>query len=270
MRADEVIRKYPDIKIEELLPHFPRLNMSDYPELRNYSWGDCHKGSMGAGDLFLASEMANMMKLKKGMRILDLGAGKCNSSIFLAKHYGMRVVAADLRVDPSDNWKRIKKAGVENYVVPIKMAARNIPFAEQYFDAVFSMNSYFYFGTDDLYLLYLTKFIKEHGKICIAGPCYSTELTKDTPKEFLYDPPDFKESYSCHSPGWWKNHFEKMDLVDVLFCEEHPKGREMWLDSVRWRIEDGHKLEDFKQDVIMLLSDKERFITYFTLLAEKR
>jgi len=61
-----------------------------------------------------------------------------------------------------------------------------------------------------------------------------------------------------------------MDLVDVLFCEEHPKGREMWLDSVCWRIEDGHKLEDFKQDVVMLLSDKERFITYFTLLAEKR
>ena len=44
----------------------------------------------------------------------------------------------------------------------------------------------------------------------------------------------------------------------------------LWLDGIRWRIEDGHKLEDFKQDVIMLLSDKERFITYFTLLAEKR
>jgi hypothetical protein len=101
-------------------------------------------------------------------------------------------------------------------------------------------------------------------------------LTADTPKEFLYDPPHFTESFAVHSPSWWRHHFETTGVVRLLACEEHPRGREFWLDQVRWLLEEHHPrdMEPWMrqmlfQEIVMLLKDKERFVTYLTLIAEK-
>ena len=265
MDVEDIKKNYSDIDLNELCVHFPRIPMSDYPKLNEYSWEDCHDGSMGGGGLFLAWEMAEKMGLRKGMHILDLGCGNCASSIFLAKHYGVHVVAADLNIDPSNNCKRVEYAGVSELVNPMKIDAIDLPFEHDYFDTIFAMNSYLYFGTDNSYLPYLLKFLKRSGRICIAGPCYSHELTPDTPKDLLES-----ESNLYHSPDWWENHFEKSGLVNVLSCQEHLKGYEFWLDMIRWRIESGDPKKDIYNDVIMLLSDKKRFITYFMLTAQKQ
>ena len=270
MDLQKLKENYPNIESKELYKLFPRIDMSDYPELSGYSWEACHQCSLGGGALFLASEMAQKMELEAGMRVLDLGCGLGASSIFLAKHYAVTVVAADSQVSPSVNWQNVQRAGLEGRVIPVRMDARDIFYPEGYFDAVFSMNAYLYFGTDDLYLPYLTQFMRDSGRICIAGPCYAGELGPDTPKELLED-----ESLAYHSPQWWGNHFFKTGLVDVLDCQEHPKGREFWLDMVRWIVEDartnGEAYPDFLlHDMVMLLSDPRRFVTYFLLLAEKR
>lgn len=269
MRSNEIISKLPNVKPKELIGFFPKINVEEYPELSGYSWEDCHKGSIGAGDLFLACELGKKMKLQEGMKILELGAGNCLSSIYLSKKYKVEIYAADLWIDPTSNWKRVKEEDIDRYVKPIKMDARDVIFPEEYFDVIFSMNSYFYFGTDDLYLPYILKHLKKDGIICIASPCYAQEFDEKIPKEFLFDPPENKESYSIHSPLWWENHFKKIGLVEIIECCEHPKGREFWLDSIRWRIENGDNIEDFTQDVIMLLKDDKRLLTYFTLLAKK-
>jgi cyclopropane fatty-acyl-phospholipid synthase-like methyltransferase len=73
------------------------------------------------------------MNLKEGMRILELGAGNCLSSIYIAKEYDIEVFATDLYVNPNSNWERIKEENVEDNVIPIKMDARNIPFSENGF-----------------------------------------------------------------------------------------------------------------------------------------
>lgn len=277
MELDEFKTRFPDIEPEQLFPHFPRMAVEEYPELNSHSWEDCHRGFMGAGGLFLVSEMAQRLNLVKGMRVLDLCCGQCASSIFLARHYGVRVIALDREIDPTENWKRIEAAGLADEIVPIKQDARDIPLPEGYFDAVFCLNSYFYFGTDDLYLPYLARFIRPGGRIGITSPCYASELAPDTPRELLYDPPGFEESYSVHSPQWWRRHFEAMGLVKLLTCQEHPKGREFWLDQVRWFLEQRHPREMASwmqemvyHEIIMLLSDQDRFVTYMTLLAEKR
>ena len=266
---NDIIKKLPNIERSELNKYFSKIDLEDYPELDNYSWEDCHKGSMGAGDLFLTSELAKKMNLKEGIRILELGAGNCLSSIYLAKKYDVEVFAADLYVNPNSNWEKIKEENVEDNVIPIKMDARDIPFPENYFDIVFSMNSYFYFGTDDSYSPYLLNFIKANGLICIASPCFAEEFKSSIPEEFLFDLPDNLESYLIHSPDWWENHFQKMGLVKIIECSEHPKGREFWLDSIRWRIKSGDKMEDFMQDIIILLKDEKNLLSYFTLIAEK-
>jgi len=158
----------------------------------------------------------------------------------------------------------------------MNMDARNILLPEDYFDAVFCLNSYFYFGTDDLYLPYMTRFIRAGGRIGIASPCYAEELTSETCQEFLYDPPHYTESLAVHSPKWWRHQFEASRIVQVLECEKHPKGREFWLDQVRWLVEECHPRdmapwmrEMVYREIVMLLSDRNEFVTYMTLLAEK-
>jgi cyclopropane fatty-acyl-phospholipid synthase-like methyltransferase len=42
-----------------------------------------------------------------------MGCGKAISSIFLAKEFGVEVWAADLWVKPTENWERIRGAGLD-------------------------------------------------------------------------------------------------------------------------------------------------------------
>jgi len=111
--------------------------------------------------------------------------------------------------------------------------------------------------------------------VCIASPCYARELTPDTPDEFLYDAPDFVESYAVHSPRWWRQHLQATG-IEVLHCQEHPRGREFWLDEIRWLLEACHPrdMEPWMRqmvyrEIVMLLRDDERFVTYLTLVAVK-
>ena len=63
--------------------------------------------------------------------------------------FGVTVYAVDTEI-PSDLAQRVVAAGVEDLVVPVCSDARTLPFSPGFFDAVFSMNAFFYFGTGDL------------------------------------------------------------------------------------------------------------------------
>ncbi len=110
------------------------------------------------------------MDLKPGMRILDLGCGKAVSSIFFAREFGVHVTAADLWIKPHENQRRIDAAGLADRVTPILAEAHALPFAERAFDAIVSLDAYQYFGTDDLYLGYIAKFLKPGGHLGIVVP----------------------------------------------------------------------------------------------------
>jgi cyclopropane fatty-acyl-phospholipid synthase-like methyltransferase len=74
------------------------------------------------------------------------------SSIFLHREFGVEVWAVDLWFSVTENLQRIRDAGVENGVFPIHADARSLPFADEFFDAIISIDSFIYYGTDDLYL----------------------------------------------------------------------------------------------------------------------
>jgi hypothetical protein len=57
-----------------------------------------------------------------------------------------------------------------------------LPFAEGYFDAVLSFDAYHCFGTNDLYLGYLSKFVRPRGRLALAVPGLARELLEGPPE----------------------------------------------------------------------------------------
>ena len=119
--------------------------------------------SGGACSLWLTEWLVEALDLRPGMRVLDLGCGLAMSSIFLRREFGVQVWATDLWFDATNNLQRIRDADVHDGVFPIHADARSLPFATEFFDAIVSIDSFVYYGTDDLYLNYLARFLKPGG-----------------------------------------------------------------------------------------------------------
>ena len=269
-----VISSWPDIDGKTALSALRAVDRSRYPELDRYSRADIYRNIQGEGGLFLADDMARALELRPGMRVLDLGCGTGETSLFLARHFGVHVVAVDKRLDETLLAGRAAGEGLAPLLTPRRQDVRRLSPADGLFDAVFSMNAYFYFGTDDLFTPYLLNLVRDGGRICIASPCYREELSRDTPEEFLIEFPD---CLAVHSPAWWRHHFEKTRGVDILQCGLHPHSREFWEDFVRAKIEGTEPRLMTKAEadgVLMFLKvlnrDTACFISHLFLLAEKR
>ena len=147
------------------------------------------ENEMGPNVLWLTEALCEKMELRPGMRVLDMGCGKAMSSIFLAKEFDLEVWAVDLWIDPTENWKRIREANLEDRVFPLHVEAHALPFPEEFFDAIVSLDSYHYFGTDVHYLeLYMLKLLKQGGRIGIVSPAALEEIPEIRPAH-LGEPP---------------------------------------------------------------------------------
>jgi SAM-dependent methyltransferase len=266
------LSNWPEIDLQKVRASFSEVPLGAYPELAGYSRADIHEGLQGQGGLFLASDMARMLNLQPGMRVLDLGSGAGTTSIFLARTYRVSVYAVDEQF-PESLSQRASALGVGDLVCPIRSDCRQLPFSTDYFDAVFSMNALFYFGTDDFFSSYLLRFIKEGGELVVGSPCYRDELSDDAPEEFLLE---FPACMAVHSPEWWRNHFAKTRQALVLHSELHPRGVEFWEDRVRFLLEAqaSKDLSPRRRDMIyaiirMLNRDVNGFVSHFMLHAKK-
>ena len=183
--------------------------------------------SGGANPLWLAEWLSSAMDFEPGMRVLDLGCGRAMSSIFLRREFGVEVWATDLWFSASENLRRIRDAGVGDGVYPIHAEATALPFANEFFDAIVSIDSLPYYGTDDLYLNYLARFVKPGGAIGTASAGLIQEIETDIPEALKawWEP-----GMSCfHSAAWWRRHWERTGILDIKLADSMPDGWRYWL-----------------------------------------
>ena len=138
--------------------------------------------SGGANALWLTEWLCEGLDLRPGMRVLDLGCGRALSSIFLNREFGVEVWATDLWFSASENIQRVRDAGAHEGVFPIAADARSLPFSEGFFDAVVSIDSFMFYGTDDLYLNYLAQ-LREAGRP--RGNCDSPDFRAKSTSQSL-------------------------------------------------------------------------------------
>lgn len=232
-----------------------------YPLSSKYDPHWIINNQMGSHCLWLTESLSKSMNIKPGMRILDLGCGKAISSIFLAKEFNAEVWAFDLWIGANDNWQRIKEAGVQDLVFPIQGNSLEMPFADEFFDAVISINSIWSYGMDENFVdAHLARVVKPGGQIGTVIPGLFNELA-ETP-EYLkpYWHTDF-DSY--HSPAWWRNLWEKAKSIDINIIDafENKEGAKIWRDFI-WILDpdEGKGME----------VDNGRNITFLRLLATKK
>jgi SAM-dependent methyltransferase len=184
--------------------------------------------SSAANALWLTEWLATALDLRPGMRVLDLGCGRAASSIFLHREFGVQVWATDLWFSASENIQRIRDAGALDGVFPIHADARLLPFADDFFDAIVCIDSYFYYGTDDLYLNYLARFVKPGGQVGIAGAGLVREIDGALPEHLRKW--WTQDCWCFHSAAWWRRHWERTGIMDIELADTMPDGWQLWLD----------------------------------------
>jgi cyclopropane fatty-acyl-phospholipid synthase-like methyltransferase len=200
------------------------LSMDRFPRSSTYDPVWISENEMGPNVLWLTEFLCEAMELRPGMRVLDLACGKALSSIFLAREFGVQVWATDLWIPATDNAHRIRQANLEERVFPIHADARVLPFADEFFDAIISIDAFEYFGTDVLFLGLLTPLLKPHCQVGIVNVGLQQEIER-LPEEW---PSDFCAFYTA---AWWRHHWAITQCVEVEVADNLPDGRDLWL---RW------------------------------------
>jgi cyclopropane fatty-acyl-phospholipid synthase-like methyltransferase len=239
---------------------------NQFPRAAGYDLDWILENQMGPNVLWLTESLSKIMELKPGMRVLDLGCGRAISSIFLAKEFDIQVWATDLWIKAKENWQRVLTAGMDQQIFPIHAEAHDLPYAEEFFDVIVSMDAYHYFGTDDLYLGYINRFLKPGGQIGIVSPGLRNELEAGVPEHL--EPYWNWEFFSFHSPDWWRSHWGKTGLVNVELADMISDGWEHWLKWMEVVFNQGGK-DYARQEAEMLRIDAGRNLGFTRLVGRK-
>ncbi len=193
---------------------------------------------MGPNSIKILEEMAPSLFLKPGTRVLDLGCGKGLTSIFLAKEFGVQVFAHDLWITATENYQRFKSCKIDNMIIPVHGNALDMPYADEYFDAVICINSFYYFGMDIKYIdEKLAPLVKKGGIIALAFSGLKKEMDGRIPDEMLQSwiSDNFDTWHSC---GWWLDFFSRSKMVTVDSVSEMVGFDECWNDWLSCENED--------------------------------
>ena len=128
VHGDYTVRT-PD-QIRDIIATFRAPDRTHYPELEGYTPDELYHDCAGGGGLYLATRMVRTMRLRAGDIVLDLGCGKGEASLFLAKHFGVTVIALDLWTSATFLNEKFAARGCGDRIVPLHMDVRHeLPFA---------------------------------------------------------------------------------------------------------------------------------------------
>jgi cyclopropane fatty-acyl-phospholipid synthase-like methyltransferase len=241
---------------------------------------------MGPSSVRILDELCQRLQLSPGSRILDLGCGTALTSIYLAKEFGAQVFATDLWISPTANYERIRNFALEDRIIPIHAdasahrmavelngewgtipdtnASNGLPFANGYFDAIISIDAYYYFGTGEDYLdKQIAPMLKNSGILAVSTPGLKKEFAGNVPEEmkpFWID----ELNATFHDMDWWKSlwsHSQAMRITDTFTHTCHALAWEDWLASDNLYA---------VGDKDMMKAENGRYFTTHALIAQKQ
>jgi len=219
---------------------------------------------MGPNSIKILEELCKDLTIHPGMRVLDLGCGRGLTSIFLAKEFGARVFACDLWISATDNEQRFREFGLSEQIIPLHLDATSLPFANDYFDLIVSVDAFHYFGIQEDFIgNSIIPLVKEGGQIGIACPGLKQEFLGSIPRELQ---PYVKDDMNFHSCAWWQGLWERTLRTEILSCRDLPCFASAWND---WLSCKNSYAEFAKDDALMLEADAGRYLSLISLVARR-
>ena len=249
-------------QVRTIISGFGAPDRARYPELAEYTRDEIYEDFLGGGGLYLATHMVRTLRLQPGDIVLDLGCGKGPTSIFLAKHFNVKVIAVDLWTSATFLNDKFTVRGYRDRIVPLNLdVTHELPFAAHYFDAIFCLNSFNFYGGSVDFVRDLLQYLKPGGQLCLGSEVLSDEFTAEQLRQppevyaFQLPPPnenvnvfegDFKKQ---HTPAWWRDLFERTGLLQVEHCAELDDATEIYEELVRYEFE--HALDPFDVQICL-------------------
>ncbi|MDQ3019362.1 MAG: methyltransferase domain-containing protein [Bacteroidota bacterium] len=236
-----------------------------FPLSARYNENWVKRNSLGENVLYNLESLSEVLALKPGMKVLDLGSGKAVSAIFLAKEFGVKVWAVDSKMCPSANFQRVKEMGCEEYVLPLRLDAKCLPFPVEFFDVIIAVDSFMYYGTNPEYTSYITKFLKRGGQIGIVDICFDKEnnfLSHSLKNKIV----NSENLNFVHSLTWWKNLWNDSGKLNVTVSEIVPENELLIKEYIK-----DYKYSN-KNDILAeeLANDKDNALKIFRMAGEKK
>ena len=222
---------------------------------------EASRGMMGPNAVTVLREMLGDRPFAPGMRVLDLGCGKGLSSAWLALASGAHVTAVDLWIPAEENAARFRELGLEKQVEAVHADAAHLPFGEDSFDAVASVDAYHYFGANDEYFdKHLRPLRRDGAEVAVAVVGLKHELP-GIPEEMrpYWDEESFR---TWHSAPWWEERFR--GRLDGLRVREMGCFDAAWADWLATG--DVHAVHD----VAMLAADGGRYMNLVEIRGRNR
>jgi len=201
---------------------------------------------MGPNAVRLLDEMLEHHPIEGG-RVLDLGCGTGLTSLFLARETGAeRIFAVDLWIPATANWRRIREWGLEDRIIPLHADARDLPFPEDFFDVVVSVDSYHYYGCEERFFAdKMLPLIRPGGRALILVPGLKREIEGDPPELLVRWLGD--EIAQFHDRDWWRRHIaegcEDRIELEVYETRQFEQPWRDWFDSGHeYGLDDWHHL----------------------------
>lgn len=161
---------------------------------------------MGPNSLKLLDELLlNAPQAVDEGYVLDLGCGTGITSLFLARETNAaKVFATDLWIPAGDNWRRARAWGQQDKIIPIHADATDLPYGEEFFQSIVSVDAYHYFGgADGFFAQKILPLLVPGGTVLLAMPGVKEEGAQESAlvREWAGD-----EAGLFHSVDWWEQH----------------------------------------------------------------
>lgn len=202
---------------------------------QKYATPELEAMMMGPNPVKLAEELLQDNMIRKNGIVCDLGSGQGLTSAFIAKEYGFKVYAADLWSEPEEHEDFFRSMGLTNeQIVPIKAdATTGLPFEEGQLDAIVSIDSFHYFGSDPRLLdEKLLPYVKHGGYVYVAIPGMKKDCHDALPEELLlsWTP---EALATMHDVKYWRAIVEQSRDSEVICVSEMESNEELWADWLR-------------------------------------
>nr|WP_205543959.1 methyltransferase domain-containing protein [Rubrobacter indicoceani] len=156
-------------------------------------------------------------RIRKGVRVLDIGSGYGGAARYLAGEHGCEVVCLDLSAVENDRNRRLtEKVGLSEKIEVLEGNFEEVPAEDEAFDVVWSQDAILHSGDRGRVFGEVARVLRPGGQFVFTDPMKADGC----PDEVLQPILDRIHLDSLGSPGFYRQTAREVGLEEVAF-EDH-------------------------------------------------